>query len=324
MLAYRPLTIAMVFDRVLKLCFNKRALLLTGLGFLCLGLPGIPLGLRLVSFYRHMLESIVTGSMLDFLRWASVLDILLNIFLFLLLLALYCLYNLMATELYGQLFLQRVYHLKISFVKQLKNIGPYFLYLLMCNLGMAIVSIVFWTVIVIFTGLGMLFAMLGLMVFMAIFTILGLLIDYALYNALEVFVRLTIPSMVIEKVGLFKAFGRSFSLVIKSYWQVFGLNLLFNFIKLALAFILISGIGVLMVSLFSGLVSDMDTLLELMIFICVVFVFLIKVLDLMLTNTFNVVLLFRQRLKYESLAAELLTEDLISGQDKPIPPKIKG
>lgn len=291
---------------------------MASLGTLFIGLPVVFLGFRLVNFYKSLLESLSTNNLLDMIREASVLDLLLNIFLFFLALALASLYNLLATDLCGHLFLQRVYSFKTSFVKQLKNIAPYFLYLLLFFFALNIVGIVFVIVIFIFGGLSILFASLGLTGFSVVFSILSVLVNYAIYSALEVFVRMTIPSMVIERIGLFKAFGRSFSLAVKGYWQLAGITFLFNLILLVTSFVLILGILSLLAFLFSNFVSNPNRIIDLIILIVLILLFITWMLNQMLSNAFNVVLLFRQRLKYESLAAELLTEDLVSGEDKTI------
>jgi hypothetical protein len=140
------------------------------------------------------------------------------------------------------------------------------------------------------------------------------------------FISLVLPALMFEKVSSTNAISRSFKLVSYSFWRVLGSIILMGIIVGALSVIFqiffqfISLFGVSM-NLFTGQYMNLWIVIIVVIYILYL---MYSIIANALTNAFNVILFFNQKIKFENFGVEQLAESMISEHKSKAVKKDKG
>jgi hypothetical protein len=309
----RPMTIGPIFDQILKVVFNKDSMKLLGIYAALIVGPVIFFVLQAGALYQRWFNSNLIGSGILTPQAAVegnyLLEILASIFLFVFSAFITIMYTLMSTDLFGKRFLQTPYKIIPSFRLQLKRVPGFLLFLLIIAIYYGLLIFVFS----IFAGaasmlsLGAFGVLLGILIVIA-----AILFFIVIANCSGVFIRGVIPAMAVDRCGLFRSIGRSFKLMVKNFFRILGISLLFHLLIFIGSYILVQIITVIFGLLAIVLNRDAGVFSSLLLPIAVVNYSLLMIINLLFVNAFNVIIYFNQKIRHEGFGAELLAQEFLA------------
>jgi hypothetical protein len=129
---------------------------------------------------------------------------------------------------------------------------------------------------------------------------------------ISIFVSLIIPIILYENLHYGKAIQRSFQLVGKNYWSIFGHIFLMGLIIQAASFVFQIFMPFFM-NIFQSNLTTMEAIVPLVLVLILIYIFLIiyGFIAYVLQITLVVLLFFNQKIRHENFGVEILAESVI-------------
>jgi hypothetical protein len=318
---FRPLGLGGVYDALLKVVFNKTAMLLGGI-YILVSLPSLYVLFRGImrmffDFFAGILGQATANFTDNPLYGEFNPPPLLVIGLLLFYVCVSSLFNLMSCDLFSHRFFETPYRLSQSLRAQLKKVPGHLLWLVFQGIYYGFVIVVYMFLSLIFSTLSIALGTLGQTALMVVILILFVVVFIALATAAEVFIFGVIPAYATDRGKLFRSIQASLVLSVKGFFRLWGATGLFRIILAAGTIAFNLGLSQLVQAVMNALKASAGQMETLLAINTILYVMLIIIPGQITGNAFQTMLYVNQRLRYEGLGAELLVRRFISENPHP-------
>ncbi|MBN1525792.1 MAG: hypothetical protein JW904_15045 [Spirochaetales bacterium] len=305
----RPMTLGTIFDRTIKAVFNKDAMKIIGIfsGLIIAGIGGI-IGISFwigPSIWSNFLDGAFAGTILNGIAMIAV-----AVILGFIVLLIYIVYVLTASDVFSKRFLQQPILLRKTIFSKLRLIPRYLFYLLLISILYGVFFALYFLSIFALSRLAEISPVLSMLGIIGAVVVLG-----GFMTLLQTFLCPAVPCMVVENHGAWKSIMRSFKLIKPNFFRVLGVSFLFQIILTALMYFVMFLFAIpfsifMAISASQGAPSD-TWLMMMPIMLAAMYIPAIIVHE-SLSHAFNVVIFYNQKIKTEGYGAEQLAESFIS------------